>query len=458
MIDVECDKVALDCAAGEQGVVIGFPRGVLHLPRVVCFVSTPPTPPDANAQSWAALHAEAVARYLPGGVRLLGAYDFTNSSMFDKKSRTGDTQRTDFDTPSKRLDHAVCLAKKILHASTVAGSSSSELSQCFVLSQDHNRNVVAHAVSRVTVGSSETSRAKLRVVSDSNEQILVLTASIPLSIPALFGKCHPMMSEPGHAHDEDSLLQSACFDSACCLVRQLKLQFADNEFAVSENDVRELATLTTDIEIHDRMMHAQVFMPVSCVTATKAGNAVCSRSMGMLSGSIAVCVVLRSNATVGEALKAARDDAHSSLLYRAKLLEEVDAAVSGDDISSCSLPSKIIALPKDSSKIPFTDYILEDENVDDDSTPRMAEIFSWSDDEIAQYDFRLLEFHVSEYKKKRPLDRCLCPANLTLREKAVQGSASSRNGLAYGLVVAVLALVLAVCWQLLGGDSAHGGE
>lgn len=122
-----------------------------------------------------------------------------------------------------------------------------------------------------------------------------------------------------------------------------------------------------------------------------------------LSGSISVRAVVTKQSTVGEVLQAVTHDLSRSLQARIELLSSEDIDENEDNITanddandtpgSRPFPARVIASPNEDtgSFLPMTDYLMHDENIDEDVTGRFVEVLSWSDDQLSQYTLQQVE-------------------------------------------------------------------
>lgn len=102
-----------------------------------------------------------------------------------------------------------------------------------------------------------------------------------------------------------------------------------------------------------------------------------------LSGSLATVAVVSHKATLGDALRAMRDDAVRSLKARLDLFHETRLAENIKKIQHppYKLPTRILAF-QSAGSLPVVDYLAKDETIDDDVACRLVDVLSWTESQL----------------------------------------------------------------------------
>jgi Odorant response abnormal 4-like len=151
---------------------------------------------------------------------------------------------------------------------------------------------------------------------------------------------------------------------------------------VDEGDARPLAGLGGGTEVRFAALRK-----IGAATLEE-GARVC--------GAVEVCAVVRGDATLGEVLRAVREDVMRSLTVRRELLRELEEEEGEEGDAgraagtSYALPARVLCEPSDTG-LPLSEYLLEGESVADDVVPRLRELLSWDDGGEGRYRFLQLE-------------------------------------------------------------------
>ncbi|KAI0563169.1 plectin [Gracilaria domingensis] len=135
-------------------------------------------------------------------------------------------------------------------------------------------------------------------------------------------------------------------------------------------------------------LQASLFLPLHLCDPKLASQEPASRSM-QLSGCMHFEAVVMQDASIGTVLRAVRHDLYNSIRARLLLLHEADEeeqiepdehqTASSPAPASRALPCRVMAAPLQSAppSVPYCDYLVSGETVQDDVSDRIAEVLSW---------------------------------------------------------------------------------
>jgi Odorant response abnormal 4-like len=342
---VQVDAAALESVVATAGVLLGLARGA-NTTAVLCALPTPPAPPGASPLSWAALHARAVARLAPGGLRVVGVC--APAAAADRSALAERAAAVESDA-GRPMVVVTCDAKGAPSAS-----------------------VVSHGMRSA---ASSTTQADLLVVDGLVASTCVVSTTLPLdSLPSVAASAE---------NETSAATEMRCIDSAVKYISSFLAIHAPPAIYVSSTaDQRLLPTTKTNLTV-------AVLLPAVPSLCTPTASHI------HLRGTLRICAVIAEDATLGEVLASLRADAAASLDTRAELLREMDAEseLPPRDAGDRSLPARVMIRPVATGVgVTLCDYVSAGETIDDDVVERVGELLSWTGkDDAARFSFELVE-------------------------------------------------------------------
>lgn len=360
-----------------------------------------PVPPDTPPHAWHAEHARAILTMLPGGLAIVGVF-----------------------TPGSDARHV----EDVQHHLLLPGQS------IVLYPRSNNADVpLAKKVQQGAQGTAALKSAELRSTPSLSNQCVVLRGTLHFPRDSLF--ISTAAADLDHSvHSAQAIARRliiAIMPTPASAQKDEEEEQADQILVVREDDGRVIAdtlgyektpastgkvyksgkkkTSPPQPEKPVLQQNVDVFVPFTGAPnlgfAAKGSNQYdgddvdedpVEAKLWRLSGSLATIAVVSRKATLGDALRAMRDDAIRSLKARLDLFHETRLNENIKKIQQPPyvLPTRIMALQSIGS-LPVVDYLAKDETIDDDVACRLVDVLSWTE---PQLDASKLDYVESEAK------------------------------------------------------------
>jgi hypothetical protein len=382
------------------GILLGLRRSA-STTAVLLAIPTPPAPPGASALSWAALHARAITHLAPGGLAVVGVYAHTDAGSLTLVDR----------------------------AAEVGSHGNGDDSTIVALTCDTRGRLGAKALVPGFRGASASLiPAELCTVDGLGSSICAISASLPLESVSC--------GAPGSGGYLTAAETLCITGAADCIEQSLLLHLPPNLYISSPTDSRP-------IPMSEGVLAVSVLLPAVPTRAT---------SPVRLRGTLSICAVVATDATLGEVLAAVRADASASLKMRVEMLHEMDTEVDEDstqDAGDRPLPARVLATPTNAVEgFRLCDYITAEETIEDDVIKRVGELMAWESDEVAtRFEFKQVE-RIYVHGDNRELHEVRAPFASDAFPLADHSFGLAVCGLATATIAAIVGIALQLSYVL----------
>lgn len=361
-IKLQIDSAACDNVPGNSvGVLIGTTSPQI---RILSLIPSPKVPQSTSLHKWCVEHAKLLSNMCLGGINILGTY-----APLSRNS-----------THSAAIDTAAAIAREIISEETNAPP--------IVLYSGLKGRISAKEVRSVSEGFKSADIKQIQGLLDST----VILRAIAHAPPVLF----PLSNDDNMIENEKicaNLLNRLLNDTI------ISLNASEIVLVTSEEDETILAsTMGWELAesrkkknisyVRREPISAVVYLPLADKIGSDCKQIEPSANTIRLSGAINVNAVITQDSSLGSVLKAVRDDLSRSLKVRLQLLREADeeelessevAPAGAPCAGSRLLPRRVIVTPPSDTKtcIPFCNYVLPGDSLEDDVLGHCSEILSW---------------------------------------------------------------------------------
>jgi hypothetical protein len=363
---VRCDASALASVYSGKGLLIGI--WCTRHDSVLQLIPTPAAAPGTVASTWAALHAHGLSRMLPGGVCILGTYDLGRDCALPTESQN-------------------VVAGGLLAAEVATLPGVLDVKDPIILVRGQGGRFTVKAVTKSH--AAELRPADLKAVDGLLKQLRILRTVVPITAATM-----AFLPVGSQQESRDALLhaETLSLDAASHALSLSVLQVMPEVYVVDESDKRVFSAVLKHNGSSNDVLNVRLLVPIGCnfSSPTEALHKQHTRELVRLGGALSVCAVVMVDARLGEVLSAVRADVTGTLAARSDLLQELDddsddSLQGAPNFAARPLPARVLATPEKLSGLPFCDYVFQDETIDDDVVPRIAEMLSWSKEVQSQY-------------------------------------------------------------------------
>lgn len=430
-VKVFVDAALRDSVAGNAtGLLLGTSQP--HV-RVVHAVATPPPPSRTAAHKWALEHARELAAMLPGGLYVLGAF----APLGPGGSAAA----------AAAVDAAAAIARRlpdVLHCP-----------QPLVLFAAPGDRLAAKIVLSARDGLKT---AALRELPRLANGLVSLRGAFDLA-PMLVPFPPDVQEDPAHAETVCAQLLEQRFRNALIRIDAHKPYVVapgthlQTTLAAAMNwPLVETAKKKTPSFTRQESLQVRLYLPLHTSQQQQQPLSPATQAVS-LSGRFCFEAVVMQDAPLSHVLHAVQHDLCTSLQARLQLLRDTnphpESTPPNTAPSSRPLPVRVVATPLQNAslRIPFCDYIISGDTIQDDVMHTFAEILSCTPSTLDQYSIQQMEQHASSAPPVKQVafndqPTVIAPSSMTALDAAAKAPSDIMvNAIILAVLVAILAII-----------------